>query len=120
MMSRFPFLSLNFSCLLFADLKLAELGSTNENSAPPDGAKCNYKSQVKLLNHVCKTLVKPFNIRKIRIIDLSLFSKVRMFAFKHRFPKFLSCSYILLFRLISAVQENNKNWKLSEDYMASD
>jgi hypothetical protein len=64
-----------------ADQKLAKLGSTNENS--PDGAKCNYKSQVELLNHVCKTLVKPFNIRKFRIIHFSLFSKVRIFAFKH-------------------------------------
>jgi hypothetical protein len=62
-----------------ADLKLAKLDSTNENSTPPDGVKI----QVKLLNHVFKTFVKPFNIRKFRIIDLNLFSKVRILEFKH-------------------------------------
>ena len=30
-----------FPCLLLGDLKIAELGSTNENSTPPDGTKCN-------------------------------------------------------------------------------
>ena len=48
------------------------LGSTNESSAPSDGTKCNLKIQVELVNLVCKTLVKPFNIRKFGIIDLLL------------------------------------------------
>ena len=67
-----------------------------------------------------KTLVKPFNISKFIIIDLSLFSKVRLFEFKHYFSNFLSCSYTLLCCKISSVQKNCKNWKLSEDYIALD
>ena len=55
----------------------------DENSAPPDGTKCNYKIQVKVLNDFCKTLVKSFNIRKVRIIGLFLFSKKIIFEFKH-------------------------------------
>jgi hypothetical protein len=65
-----------------ADLILVELGLINENSAPPDGAKCNFKNQVELLNQVCKTLVKPFNVSKFVIIGLLLFLKVRIFEFK--------------------------------------
>ena len=67
-----------------------------------------------------KTLDKPFNIGKLIIIDLSLFSKVRLFEFKQYFSKFLQCSYTLLCQLISTVQENNKIWKLSENYIALD
>ena len=36
-----------FPCLLLGDLKLAELGSTNENSAPPDGTKL--KNSIKII-----------------------------------------------------------------------
>ena len=36
-----------FPCLLLGDLKLAELGSTNENSAPPDGTKL--KNSMKII-----------------------------------------------------------------------
>jgi len=36
-----------FPCLLLGDLKLAELGSTNENSAPPDGTKL--KNAIKII-----------------------------------------------------------------------
>ena len=35
----------------------------------------------------------------------------------HYLSNFLSCSYTLLCRLISTVQDNNKNWKLSESYL---
>jgi hypothetical protein len=31
------YLSLIFSCLLLADLKIADMGSTNENTASPNG-----------------------------------------------------------------------------------
>ena len=58
-------------------------------------------------------LVKLFNISKFVIIDSFLFSNLRFF-------NFLSCYYTLLFFLISTVQENNKKWKLSEDYIALD
>ena len=67
-----------------------------------------------------KTLVKPFNISKFMIIDLSLFTKVKLIELKHYFSNFLSWSYTLLCLLISTVQENNKNWKLSEDYIVLD
>ena len=38
-------LSLNFSCSLLADLKLADIGSTNENSATLDDTACNLRIQ---------------------------------------------------------------------------
>ena len=38
-------LSLIFSCSLLADLKLADICSTNENSASPDGTTCNLRIQ---------------------------------------------------------------------------
>ena len=52
--------------------------------------------------------VKPFNISKFMIIDLTLFSKVRLFELKQISETFLSCSYTLLCRLILTVQEKNK------------
>ena len=54
--------------LLFL-IGLSKAGSTNENSAPPGGAKCNKIIQVKLLNHVCKDFRKTFYICKFMIID---------------------------------------------------
>ena len=63
--------------------KIVKSGSTNENSTPPDGAKCNQRIQVKLLNHICKTLGKSLNSSKFRIIDLSVFLKIRLFEFEH-------------------------------------
>ena len=39
------YLSLIFFCFLLADLKLAEIDSTNENSASPDGTACNLRVQ---------------------------------------------------------------------------
>jgi hypothetical protein len=76
------------SYFLLSLIGLSKSCSTKKNSAPPDGAKCNYKNQVKLFNHVSKTLVKPFNISKFRSIDLSLFSKVRLFEFKNQLTNF--------------------------------
>ena len=35
------YLSLIFSCLLLADLDVADIGSTNENATSPDGTACN-------------------------------------------------------------------------------
>ena len=44
---------------------------------------CNLKIHVKLLNHACKTLVKPLKrVSKSRIIDLFLITKIRLFEFK--------------------------------------
>jgi hypothetical protein len=34
---------LYFYCLLLADLKLTDIGSSNENSASPDGTACNLR-----------------------------------------------------------------------------
>jgi hypothetical protein len=67
-----------------------------------------------------KTLGKPFNISKFLFIDQPLFSTVRLFEVKHYFSNFFSFSYTLLCRLIGTVQENNKNWKLSEDFIDLD
>ena len=39
------YLPLIFSCLLLANLKLADITSTNENSASPDGNACNLRMQ---------------------------------------------------------------------------
>ena len=39
------YLPLIFPCLSFADLKLADIGSNNENSVSPDGTACNLRIQ---------------------------------------------------------------------------
>jgi orotidine-5'-phosphate decarboxylase len=39
------YLSLIFSTLSLADLKLADIGSTNENLSSPDGTACNLRIQ---------------------------------------------------------------------------
>ena len=64
--------------------------------------------------------VKSFNISKCSInVLLFLFSNLRLFEFKHCFSNLL-CSNNLRCCLILTVQENNKYWKLSEDYIALD